>query len=570
MKVPVNSIRAGNVIEYNGKLWVASKVQHISPGKGGAFVAIEAKALREGNKLQERFRSGETIEHVHIDERDCTYLFKDENGFTFMDKENYEQLTVGADVLDPDQSRWLQDGMEVHVSLYEGAPVGVELPKTRRAGRHRGRCRGEGPDRLLVLQARHRRRRHPRDGAAAHRRRHQAGDQHRGRQLHGTRQGLIVAMRPDVRRDQPRRPRRPRPDGAGPRALGPARAPLAGAALGHHHRDDPRRLRRGQEPEARLRRGRASAGLREGPGRLRQPRRHQGRAHAARRACAHPAGVRLPRRGRRRDQGRRPQPLDRRPARRHDQFPARRAALRHLDRRSSAKARSSPASSTSRSPTSCSGPRRATAPSSTRPTPARAGCACRAARIRRARWSRTGIPIIGKGDHADYHRKLAAVTAATAGVRRWGAAALDLAFVAAGRYDAFFEFGLAPWDVAAGMLLVREAGGIVSDIAGQALRAGRPVDPRQQLRPARADGRDFGRWPAGPPRRVRAHAHAGLSTGPRADLMSGPGRVPPLERETPWLVGANLSKGMDAILRSLSDGLPAGLSGPPRHCDVSA
>jgi elongation factor P len=130
MKVPVNSIRAGNVIEYNGKLWVASKVQHISPGKGGAFVAIEAKALREGNKLQERFRSGETIEHVHIDERDCTYLFKEENGFSFMDKETYEQLTGGGVVLDPDQSRFLQDGMEVQVSLYEGTPVGVELPKS--------------------------------------------------------------------------------------------------------------------------------------------------------------------------------------------------------------------------------------------------------------------------------------------------------------------------------------------------------------------------------------------------------------------------------------------------------
>jgi len=130
MKVQVNSIRAGNVIEYNGKLWVASKVQHISPGKGGAFVAIEAKALREGNKLQERFRSGETIERVHIDERECTYLFKDENGFTFMDKETFEQLVVGSDVLDEDQSRWLQDGMEVTVSLYEGTPVGAELPKT--------------------------------------------------------------------------------------------------------------------------------------------------------------------------------------------------------------------------------------------------------------------------------------------------------------------------------------------------------------------------------------------------------------------------------------------------------
>jgi len=130
MKVPVNSIRAGNVIDYNGKLWVASKVQHISPGKGGAFVAIEAKALREGNKLQERFRSGEMIEQAHIEERDCTYLFKDDNGYTFMDKENYEQLVVGGDVLDPDQARWLQDGMEVAVSLHEGTPVGVTLPKS--------------------------------------------------------------------------------------------------------------------------------------------------------------------------------------------------------------------------------------------------------------------------------------------------------------------------------------------------------------------------------------------------------------------------------------------------------
>ena len=130
MKVPVNSIRAGNVIDYNGKLWVASKVQHISPGKGGAFVAIEAKALREGNKLQERFRSGEMIEQAHIEERDCTFLFGDDSGFTFMDKENYEQLVVGSDVLDPDQSRWLQDGMEVQVSLHEGTPVGCTLPKS--------------------------------------------------------------------------------------------------------------------------------------------------------------------------------------------------------------------------------------------------------------------------------------------------------------------------------------------------------------------------------------------------------------------------------------------------------
>jgi myo-inositol-1(or 4)-monophosphatase len=84
----------------------------------------------------------------------------------------------------------------------------------------------------------------------------------------------------------------------------------------------------------------------------------------------------------------------------------------------------------------------------------------------------TGIPHIGKGDHPTYVKKLEAVANKTAGVRRWGAAALDLAFVAAGRYDAFFEYGLSPWDVAAGILLVREAGGMVNEIPGGAFVLG--------------------------------------------------------------------------------------------------
>ena len=86
----------------------------------------------------------------------------------------------------------------------------------------------------------------------------------------------------------------------------------------------------------------------------------------------------------------------------------------------------------------------------------------------------TGIPHIGKGDHAAYFAKLSAVTERTAGIRRWGAASLDLAFVAAGRYDAFFEFGLQPWDVAAGLLLVREAGGVIGDISGKPYELGGP------------------------------------------------------------------------------------------------
>ena len=86
----------------------------------------------------------------------------------------------------------------------------------------------------------------------------------------------------------------------------------------------------------------------------------------------------------------------------------------------------------------------------------------------------TGIPHIARGDHPAFLRKLEAVMGKTAGVRRWGAAALDLAFVAAGRYDAFFEYGLAPWDVAAGILLVQEAGGLISDTAGKPYVLGGP------------------------------------------------------------------------------------------------
>src|ERR1700761_2220537 len=98
------------------------------------------------------------------------------------------------------------------------------------------------------------------------------------------------------------------------------------------------------------------------------------------------------------------------------------------------------------------------APTSTRRTPARAVCASRDARNRRAR-SAGPSPPPARGDHAAYRRKLESVMAKTAGVRRWGAAALDLAFVAAGRYDAFFEYGFGPWDVGPRILLVRGGGG---------------------------------------------------------------------------------------------------------------
>ena len=104
----------------------------------------------------------------------------------------------------------------------------------------------------------------------------------------------------------------------------------------------------------------------------------------------------------------------------------------------------------------------------------------------------TGIPHIARGDHPAYLRKLEAVMAKTAGVRRWGAAALDLAFVAAGRYDAFFEYGLAPWDVAAGLLLVQEAGGLISDVTGQPYVLGGPSILASNAGLRELDGRDPG------------------------------------------------------------------------------
>jgi elongation factor P len=128
MKVQVNTIRAGNVLEYKDKLWVTTKVEHINPGKGGAFVGIEAKDLRTGTRLQERFRSGETIDKVRIDAHECTFLFAEGDLYTFMDKETFEQISMNKELIG-DQAKFLQDGMEVTVSLYETTPVEIELPK---------------------------------------------------------------------------------------------------------------------------------------------------------------------------------------------------------------------------------------------------------------------------------------------------------------------------------------------------------------------------------------------------------------------------------------------------------
>ncbi|KAB2835521.1 MAG: elongation factor P [Caedimonadaceae bacterium] len=129
MKISGNEIRPGNIIEHNGRLWVAVKIQHTQPGKGGAYLQVELKDIKSGTKLNERFRSSESVERVRLDEKDYQYLFAEGDHLTFMDQETFEQIQVSASLLG-DSLPFLIEGMTVSISSYEDDLVGVSLPDT--------------------------------------------------------------------------------------------------------------------------------------------------------------------------------------------------------------------------------------------------------------------------------------------------------------------------------------------------------------------------------------------------------------------------------------------------------
>jgi len=129
MKINGNEIKVGNVIEHQGNLWVAVKTSHVKPGKGGAFAQVELKDIINGTKLNERFRASETVERVRLDEETYQFLFAEGDILTFMHKENYEQITLPADLVG-DQLPFLQDGMDVELTIYEEKPIGISLPTT--------------------------------------------------------------------------------------------------------------------------------------------------------------------------------------------------------------------------------------------------------------------------------------------------------------------------------------------------------------------------------------------------------------------------------------------------------
>ncbi|GBF27977.1 elongation factor P [bacterium MnTg02] len=127
MKMNGNEIRPGNVIQHKGGLWVAVKTQHVKPGKGGAFAQVELKNLIDGTKLNERFRSSQTVERVRLEQSDYQFLYKEGDMLVFMNLESYEQIEIAEDFLD-DRAAFLQDGMQVKVESHEGKPIAISLP----------------------------------------------------------------------------------------------------------------------------------------------------------------------------------------------------------------------------------------------------------------------------------------------------------------------------------------------------------------------------------------------------------------------------------------------------------
>jgi elongation factor P len=129
MKINGNSIRPGNIIEHQGRLWRATKTQHTQPGKGGAYLQVELKDIRDGTKLNERFRSSETVEKVRLDAHEYQFLFSSGDEYTFMEQETFEQITLNAELIG-EPAVFLQEGMVVTLESYEGSPISVELPET--------------------------------------------------------------------------------------------------------------------------------------------------------------------------------------------------------------------------------------------------------------------------------------------------------------------------------------------------------------------------------------------------------------------------------------------------------
>ena len=127
MKLYASEIRVGMLIEYKNDLWQVLKTQHVKPGKGGAFAQVEMKSINKNTKLNERFRSSESVEKASLDETKFNYLYDDETDYHFMDPKSYEQINIKKEIVG-EKGKMLTENLEVSISFYNEEPLMVELP----------------------------------------------------------------------------------------------------------------------------------------------------------------------------------------------------------------------------------------------------------------------------------------------------------------------------------------------------------------------------------------------------------------------------------------------------------
>lgn len=127
-KINGNEIRIGNILEHDGGLWSAVRVDHVKPGKGGAFAQVELRNLRNGSKLNERFRSADKVERVRLEQKDQQFLYENAGMLVFMDNQTYEQIELPSAILG-DRRPFLQDGMTIKIEYHEDEALSAALPQ---------------------------------------------------------------------------------------------------------------------------------------------------------------------------------------------------------------------------------------------------------------------------------------------------------------------------------------------------------------------------------------------------------------------------------------------------------
>ena len=127
MKISGNEIRVGMLLEHKNDLWLVLKTQHVKPGKGGAFAQVEMKSVNKNTKLNERFRSSETVEKASLNETVYNYLYGDEDNYYFMEPKTFEQIEIKKDIIG-EKGKLLTENLEVSVCFYNENPISVELP----------------------------------------------------------------------------------------------------------------------------------------------------------------------------------------------------------------------------------------------------------------------------------------------------------------------------------------------------------------------------------------------------------------------------------------------------------